>query len=490
MESLKKVERLTVLDAENSDDIIQSIKQDGRGIIFFDLVSKQHLTDLVTVLTVLSPLVKRSLVKVFGITEFPQPPQIMAFLSKNGCNDVLDPRAATQKALVHKFNRYSEIVEKSWNKEQTLAKANESDKLIKKSVAKSQTTSLKPAEVKMQPPLEILSDFWLIASPAHIKRRLATWMINMIGPPPSVGKWQSLKIKNSDGSTEEAWQWTPRSNPDPFLQEDGAWIFKGKQPEFSWADYNWLFIAERPDFTFYYEGKPYCEKIQLKDNVLLVSQNTPRASEVLKKIQDLLGSDKTFESGGVVAAKDYTATKDEKIRAPMFNLDPALNAGSALTSHQIEMPDPSSGLSLELPPEAAPDIRAPDLAASNSDDWDEKLKDLQVSITLQPEQGPPYYNTRLMDWFEDELTLEARKSTESLPQDSPVSIHFKISGIDPVVNFSLKGRTAETEEVDQFYIVTIYLEEFDPTLLEKFIRVFAQRQKHTADFLKKAKGIV
>jgi hypothetical protein len=143
-------------------------------------------------------------------------------------------------------------------------------------------------EVLWQPAAEFQSDFWWIPDGKSIRLVVGVWLVDLIGPSPAAGTWESIPGMGSEG--ELAWMWRNRWLADEAFQtREGRWIFYGKQPpEFTGGKNTWSFVGKKPMLAFYSNGeaKPKFVRFEYRsDEGFLACENSETAKGLLPKIQ-------------------------------------------------------------------------------------------------------------------------------------------------------------------------------------------------------------
>ena len=169
------------------------------------------------------------------------------------------------------------------------------------------------SEIKFVEAIQLQSDCWILENKKDARNVMGRWLIEIIGPSPSVGSW--TESKKSAGE----WEWTPKKSDtkDPFIVEQGTWTYKGREPEFIWKTNRWQFVGRKPVLGFYYEGELYGMRFRLdKNKTLLIAENSERAKGLLPLIQATFACEAHFEAekAAVLAPKNYI-DKDEAVES-------------------------------------------------------------------------------------------------------------------------------------------------------------------------------
>jgi hypothetical protein len=319
-------------------------------------------------------------------------------------------------------------------------------------------------------PMSLASDFWLIKLCADIKYRQGRWMYDIMGPPPSFGKWEKIE-KQPQGLThgDECWAFNPRGARVPFYKNEGVWVFTGRMPEFNWATLSWAFVGANGTLEFWDGDNTSGARFSRMDHVLIVAQNPPDAEEVLQNIQGLLSTDLSDE----LKKKDLPASKKKDLENKKNGIKGAFSLSKETSAGGF------TG-KLELTDEAPLD------EGENPEVWLERLPDLQVEIIAEFEMG--LMKVKLLDFFETELTLQTDDELENPPPG--VSVYFIVKGGSTPMEFNVKGDIRECTRGDGTKTnVLIELKEFDPEAITKFVSIFADRQDVSEDFMNAVKGV-
>jgi hypothetical protein len=144
------------------------------------------------------------------------------------------------------------------------------------------------ADVLWQPAAEFDYDFWWIPDGKSIRLVVGVWLIDLIGPSPAAGTWESVPDLGEDG--ERAWMWRSRWLADEAFQtRDGRWVFFGKQaPEFSGMKNTWAFIGRKPKLAYFENGKTKARVVRFEyrtEDGFLACENSASAKVMLPQIQ-------------------------------------------------------------------------------------------------------------------------------------------------------------------------------------------------------------
>src|SRR5262249_51623944 len=129
------------------------------------------------------------------------------------------------------------------------------------------------------------SDCWIFER-GGVRKIGDRWMIKLLGPGPSAGRWAELSSSGNSGGNSSgdshSWQWVPHEpENDPFIKEKGAWVFTGtRAPEFH--DEQWWFTGSYLSLEFMRDDKSFGAKVRLdEDRVLVIAQDSDQARAML-----------------------------------------------------------------------------------------------------------------------------------------------------------------------------------------------------------------
>ncbi len=113
--------------------------------------------------------------------------------------------------------------------------------------------------------VEFAGDCWLLRSQADVRRIRDHWIIDLLGPGPTTGRWHR--------EAAERWRWQPRPDSPQLGDLEGSWIFSGKRPDFS--DSRWQFISLDPKLTYLREGARVGDRLWVaEDGLLRIRKNS------------------------------------------------------------------------------------------------------------------------------------------------------------------------------------------------------------------------
>ncbi len=291
-------QRFEVLQVTDLKAGIAAAQKAESILIYFEVSKKEHIVNLIILLSALTQQIQKGLCRSIGFMLIPKgAEQIEAMLKQKGVTEVVSART-TEKGVLHKINRFYESIQLSTQKKRQLEKG-----------VKLGSTS---ASVELVTGLNLLSDYWILQKVGDIKFRRETWMLNLIGPPPSLGKWEldrSLKTNGVDG-----WIWLPRKPAgntkeeagfldansvlrEAMSKDQGRWVFWGNPPQFSTQTCLWLFVSRYPRLAWYPRDNPKAPliKIGLDGLKLGIAKNSENTGKIVSEIQAMLTADVRFK---------------------------------------------------------------------------------------------------------------------------------------------------------------------------------------------------
>ena len=192
------------------------------------------------------------------------------------------------KAFTYKLNRFLKVLEQEEVVPDALVslmgdKANAADR--NKKLGQSRDGAPASAfQVHLIPAWSGADDFWLFRKKVYAKKYQEKWLIEIIGPSPAAGMWES--------AGNGIWRWKSRAGFDFFDVTPGNWEFKGKEPQYSWVLNRWGFVSEEPSLQLVRNGKLVYSRFHLRDaSTLEVAHNSDYAKSIFQKIKDTYDRD-------------------------------------------------------------------------------------------------------------------------------------------------------------------------------------------------------
>lgn len=158
-------------------------------------------------------------------------------------------------------------------------------------------TEVDTSGVSISDPLEIPSNSWLLRDPKDARRVRDQWIVDLIGPGPSAGRWvkkegqPDISPLLTSMNEELFWEWIPRMpGQNPFTEPNSTWSFYGKRPYFS--DFHWIFVSSKPQLTYLKNGESIADYFKLDPSgVLRIADNSKIALKKWNAIQASILSD-------------------------------------------------------------------------------------------------------------------------------------------------------------------------------------------------------
>jgi hypothetical protein len=463
-------DRFELLITSDSKVAYSFLNDRHHGLVIFELATKEQVLPVTELTMNLAAPIKTGQVKVIGSVTF-DAKKLAIFLMKKGCTEILNANL-NARSLQHKVDRLIQIIQSQHQRNgggNAKAVFNPSKKI--NDINTGSGASRSQLEIEWVPPLNLDSDCWLIKKRSDIKHRRQKWIYELLGPPPSFGRWE--KIKNqpagiSDGDT--CWSFNPRASRLPFYKNDGVWVFTGRIPEFNWQTLSWTFIGTSAILEFWDGSTTLGGRFLRMGPALIISQNQKNSQILLQEIENLLSANLSEE----LNKKDLPESKKRELEAKKNTLRSALelsketSAGGFTGKSQLETEEPFED-------------------AENPEIWFERLPDLQMELIAELEYS--FLKVKLIDLCENELTIQADEELDPLPPK--IEVYFSVKGGATPVEFSAKGGVTEGRKTEHGKTnILIDLQEFDNVQLDKFTAIFAKRQIAARDFINTVKGLI
>jgi len=311
--------RLKVYQVTDLRQAIPVIQKASTILIYFEVSKKEHIVNLIILLSAVARLIQKGVCKSIGFNLVAKgAEQIEAMLKQKGVSEVATIRTS-EKGVLHKVNRFLEGMNAIAGRSRPAATVQSGD-------------SRSVHSLEWIDALKIPNDYWVLQKLNDVKIRRETWMFNLIGPPPSFGKWELDRSLKSNGL--DAWIWVPRKQAGAdeggpggqirsvIEKEEGKWIFWGNPPQFSTQSYLWLFVSKAPRLAFYSRANPKepFVKIGAGEGKLKFAKNSPNAGKFVSEIQNCLSVEVRFKSGAG-KGKDLELNVDRGRKKPGAGLE-------------------------------------------------------------------------------------------------------------------------------------------------------------------------
>ncbi len=224
------------------------------SIIMLMVADKNDLMAVLQFLSASAKKLKSGLMKVIVLNRLDHP-KVYETLSKKGASEVIEA-TTPPRSLMLKVDRFAQILRTN------LRKANADSfgqaKGANGTNERKDSAKEEKSQTQWNPPLDIAEDYWLIERKTRdIKVVMGRWLIEMQGPSPSKGSWESVSAKTSVAAgTQRFWKWVPHPPQDAkqpaneFASDRGSWIFFGNEPASLWRENRWRFVGDRISLTF------------------------------------------------------------------------------------------------------------------------------------------------------------------------------------------------------------------------------------------------
>lgn len=181
--------------------------------------------------------------------------------------------------------------------------------VTKPATAKPQ--AVKPASAKTpegferMPALNLEADIWLLEDPAHCRRTLNTWVINITGPSTKIGTWTKL--------TPGVWEFkVTESEKEVFGVGAGKWcVHAAAMPKLSWEEKRWTIQGKEVELYYQISDEKHF-KIQSVGTALKVAQNSLHAEMKRDLIRESFSDKFVFSSEGAKSSKPKVFDEAEK----------------------------------------------------------------------------------------------------------------------------------------------------------------------------------
>lgn len=260
-----------------SERLSLRINSVGPCVLLFVISSVDQIKELANEFrTELLPYIRRNTVTAIAVNRV-RHHEIPRILKKIGFSEVISSASITAPSLKVRieavFRSMFPVV---------------SQTIVRKSERFDRIGTLVVRECKLEilDPLGVESDCWLLRKPQDIRIVNEQWIIDLIGPGPSVGRWARLPaaiLNPSDGHS--IWEWKPRKkHAELFVSGEGSWVFEGKKPKFD--DFHWTFTSKYPKLTYFEREQAVVDFFRIGEGrILHIAQNSDIAKNKWPAIQ-------------------------------------------------------------------------------------------------------------------------------------------------------------------------------------------------------------
>lgn len=257
-----------------ASEILPTVEATQVCVLIANCLRKEEITELYNILPSLEPRVADGTLRILVLNSLGHP-GLGTLLRARSTLEVVE-LPITLKILQHKLKIAIQVAL------QNFLKTNADSKTSTRKKVKSAGVG-----VSWQSAMDFHADFWWIPGPKNIRNVVGVWLIDLLGPGPSVGVWE--EILGMERAGEKGWAWRSRGGGDDlFNTPDGRWVFYGKQPEFSWQKNLWSFVSKHPMLAFYptAESDPQYVRFEHRgDEGLLFLENSRHTRGMLPRIQ-------------------------------------------------------------------------------------------------------------------------------------------------------------------------------------------------------------
>ena len=462
---IQAIENLEFNASLSMDDILFQVKSGQKCVMILTISDRTDLATVANGLFSIKKEIKERKVIAIVFMKFTSD-KVEDLLSKSGCNEILkfDLNA---KAFIYKLRRHLKFLEQEDRLDDidisVLGEKSGTADSGKTLNSVSRATSTTGFQVELTDAWGGVDDFWLFRKKVYAKKYQNYWLIEIIGPSPSAGSWES---RGGD-----LWQWTARPGFDFFDTTPGSWEFKGKEPQYDWVINRWAFVSETPHLNLVKMGKVIYSRFHLRDSTTLeIPNNSEFARSIFQKIKD------TYD-------KDYTVTGEKKSYAAL----------EGVFGPNAEIPWADKTNSKDL---SASDWNIHDTRVELSRDWTkyepsdflmgvEAMRDCGLKGTIKN------YEIELLEYDEANATVSVGLDSALVEYKEVVDVTVKSDNLDLPVGLVLRGIVTSMEPQDDIgnTVVVVLMLQNSKDQFRQIRDAVAKRQSEVFSFFKKAKGV-
>jgi hypothetical protein len=498
IKNLKK----TIPDAEmrengSLDDFHNLIMNEHRALLVYYVSDRDELAAILNFIPHLNEAMRerRAAIVIYSKVSSDKVDEI---LRRAGCVDVLR-YSDSAKAFLFKLRRYligiRPVVSQTEELEIIEIKKSSIDKTLDKADAKNQSSrkTSKSLEIATSHHLRSPFDYWLIRKFPYINRYKGQWMVELIGPSLTVGKWRLTNEYDPIFPNEDMiWEWHIREAPagqfKQFNPSPAKWVFIGKKPEYSWVVNRWAFIGMSPGLYLLQDGKIIETRFnENNEGALDIAVNSPQAIKWTGAIHETFNPD-YFLQLEKADAGGFEIKLDPPANIPWFD---------KVDSKSI---DPKSSNTHDLNQEDGPEWNT-DLSESEQKSAPKDNADLQTQIDLDIPLGANAMRdcgiTAMMNGEEVELISYSENqpiiiigTSAKLKITDQVEIRIQSENLTEDLNFNIQGTVGqiETDPLGRM-VANVALRPDSHRKIAKIRAVVERRQAEVFEFFKRAKGI-
>jgi hypothetical protein len=448
------------------EDMLFEAKSGKKCLLVLTIADRSDLSTVANGLFTIKKEIRERKVIVTVFMKFASD-KVEELLSKSGCDEVLK-FDLNSKAFLYKVRRYLKVLE-----QEDAMDVSDISVLGDKSTSNNAGKTLGSGSSRVVQgtayQVELIDawtgqdDFWLFRKKVYAKKYQSFWLIEIIGPSPAAGSWDSIG--------ENRWQWKSRPGFEFFDTTASSWEFVGKEPQFSFVINRWAFVSETPVLKLVNAGKLIYSRFQLRDpSTLEVATNSEFARSIFQKIKE------TFD-------KDYTLAGEKKNYAKL----------EGVFGPNTEIPWADKTNSKDL---SASDWNMHDTKPEAARDWTkhdhteflmgaEAMRDCGLKAELKN------YEIEMLEYDEAQSTISVGLDAALVEYKEIVEVTIKSENLDLPKGLLLRGIVSHMQpqdELGQQVVVVLMLQNSK----EQFLAIreaINKRQSEVFSFLKKAKGI-
>lgn len=261
-------EEYEVISIATEAELGQYLMAVSNGILFFKIMNKDDLQNVISVMRAHKKLIKKGLLRPVGIIGI-RNKKIEQILAKNGCMDLLDP-ILKAKTVIYKIDMWTSPIV---NQLDELERQEALKRKHRESLAAKKAAELAKRDFIFTKAMDVASDFWIFKRKADCKKVLNNYIIRILGPSPKAGHW--VELAKHGNEKDPIWKYIVAEDyKNIFVVEKGTWFFNGAKPEFDWRSQRWTFSGERAHLYFYYMDGRNFSRFSYEQVQLVIAENS------------------------------------------------------------------------------------------------------------------------------------------------------------------------------------------------------------------------
>ena len=262
----------------NLTDLSRAVANSCHCVVFLSISNKDQMQMLYPFLLTMSAKIKNKEAVVIILLK-QNNPKLEELLFRAGCAEVLG-YSITSKAISYKLKRYLALL--------TTQKTKETEARFK-SDSHIPQDERQNARIILIPALGHEKSFWLFRKKEYAKKYKEHWLLEIIGPAPSAGKWVRL---NSERIEQEKWKWESRQSGSEFDPSPATWVFTGSKPFYDRSINRWGFVSAHPRLDLISNGQVIDTLFfSRSETILQINDSAKRALDYLPAIQATFDQD-------------------------------------------------------------------------------------------------------------------------------------------------------------------------------------------------------